>query len=50
VLFVEFPDRRAADAGAPYTAIPPYLEFLRGGTVTNVPYFRDTGDCPSPHL
>ncbi|MGA2260374.1 MAG: hypothetical protein ABSH28_02940 [Acidobacteriota bacterium] len=30
VLFVEFPDRRAADAGDPYTTIPPYLEFLKG--------------------
>jgi M6 family metalloprotease-like protein len=30
VLFVEFPDRRAADAEAPYSEIPPYLEFLRG--------------------
>jgi len=30
VLFVEFPDRRAADAEAPYAAIPPYLEFLQG--------------------
>ncbi len=30
VLFVEFPDRRAADAGEPYTSIPPYLDFLKG--------------------
>jgi M6 family metalloprotease-like protein len=30
VLFVEFPDRRAADAPAPYTSIPPYMEFLQG--------------------
>ena len=30
VLFVEFPDRRAADSGDPYTTIPPYLEFLQG--------------------
>ncbi len=30
VLFVEFPDRRAADAGDPYTTIPAYLEFLHG--------------------
>ncbi len=30
VLFVEFPDRRAADAEAPYLEIPPYLEFLQG--------------------
>jgi len=30
VLFVEFPDRRAADAEAPYSEIHPYLEFLKG--------------------
>jgi M6 family metalloprotease-like protein len=30
VLFVEFPDRRAADAGDPYTTFPAYLEFLQG--------------------
>ncbi len=30
VLFVEFPDRRAADAEAPYTTIRPYREFLQG--------------------
>ncbi len=30
VLFVEFPDRRAADAPSPYTSIPPYMEFLQG--------------------
>ena len=30
MLLVEFPDRRAADAEAPYTEGTPYLEFLRG--------------------
>jgi M6 family metalloprotease-like protein len=30
VLFVEFPDRRAVDAGGPYTTIPAYLDFLQG--------------------
>jgi M6 family metalloprotease-like protein len=32
VLFVEFPDRRAADAGDPYTTLPAYLDFLRGAS------------------
>ncbi|MBZ5498635.1 MAG: hypothetical protein LAP85_19740 [Acidobacteriia bacterium] len=32
VLFVEFPDRLAADAGAPYETIPPYLDFLQGAS------------------
>ena len=32
VLFVEFPDRRAADAGAPYDAIKPYVEFIQGAS------------------
>lgn len=36
VLFVEFPDRRAADAGDPYTTIPAYLDFLQGA----VDWFR----------
>jgi M6 family metalloprotease-like protein len=30
MLLVEFPDRRAADAEAPYTDTAPYLEFLQG--------------------
>lgn len=30
VLFVEFPDRRAADAGEPYRTFPAYLDFLQG--------------------
>jgi M6 family metalloprotease-like protein len=30
VLFVEFPDRRAADAYAQYATYPAYLEFLQG--------------------
>jgi len=30
MLLVEFPDRRAADAGAPYTETAPYLEYLQG--------------------
>ena len=32
MLLVEFPDRRAADAEAPYTDTAPYLEFLQGAT------------------
>lgn len=32
MLLVEFPDRRAADAEAPYTATAPYLDFLQGCT------------------
>ncbi len=36
VLFVEFPDRRAADAGDSFTSIPAYLEFLQG----SVDWFR----------
>ena len=30
MLLVEFPDRRAADAEAPYTATAPYLDYLQG--------------------
>lgn len=30
MLLVEFPDRRAADAGAPYTELSPYVEFMQG--------------------
>jgi M6 family metalloprotease-like protein len=30
MLLIEFPDRLAANAGAPYTETAPYLEFLRG--------------------
>jgi M6 family metalloprotease-like protein len=30
VLFLEFPDRRAADAGSPYDTVRPYLDFLQG--------------------
>jgi len=30
MLLVEFPDRRAADAEAPYTETAPYLDFLQG--------------------
>jgi M6 family metalloprotease-like protein len=30
VLFVEFPDRRAADSGDPYTTFPAYLDFVKG--------------------
>ncbi len=36
VLFAEFPDRRAGDAGDPYTNIGPYLDFLQGA----VDWFR----------
>lgn len=30
MLLVEFPDRRASDAGAPYTELSPYFEFMQG--------------------
>ena len=30
MLLVEFPDRRAADADAPYNELSPYLEFMQG--------------------
>jgi M6 family metalloprotease-like protein len=30
MLLVEFPDRRASDAGPPYTELSPYLEFMQG--------------------
>jgi M6 family metalloprotease-like protein len=50
MLLVEFPDRRAADAGAPYTELTPYVEFMQGAVEwfarSSYGQFRFTWACP----
>lgn len=50
MLLVEFPDRRAADADAPYTELSPYLEFMQGAVEwfarSSYGQFRFSWACP----
>jgi M6 family metalloprotease-like protein len=50
MLLVEFPDRRAADAEAPYNELSPYLEFMQGAVEwfarSSYGQFRFSWACP----
>ncbi len=50
MLLVEFPDRRAADAGDPYTELSPYVEFMQGAVDwfarSSYGQFRFSWACP----